>query len=355
MRGLRKPSEDMVFTPHPLSLYRSTPALPAVPSVESATVSCLDTTIATSEQVPHNQSIHTLSGTLSPSHSLLGQASKAQEEGIASALSSVALQARQPTSDNRTPSIDVSDRIHSPIEESGKAQTALEQQTDTVHTIKILRFLRGGDIWGFWLAEHPVFGQVCLKFVNIDHPPPTIYDIDDPEAPGLDILEEALKEERMYLNILKPVQGSLVPHYYGLYQITLGLHRDHAYLAMILEFVGWPIGPYYPHRTQEMRSATYAAYQELHLLGVLHENLCGRHVLMSRTQDDELKARLVGFRYASLVDPTQPEGVIELVEEAGAVRSVVGLTKLKTLNMKTEVPAYWSKLEDPDAFLALYD
>ncbi|WVQ69015.1 uncharacterized protein L199_007227 [Kwoniella botswanensis] len=186
-----------------------------------------------------------------------------------------------------------------------------------MQTVKVIKFLRPGYLWDFWLADHSQYGKVVLKLVYLPNYPCNRPDYDD-YVPPEEVITEALKEEGLYLGPLNKLQGELVPKYYGLYHSVPGSYH----IAMLLEYAGHAIGPGEVDLDEEWKEKLYSAYQRLHRHGVVHR--------------DDLK---------------DEDDVGTLMSEAVIVRTRIGPESLDEIYCDSLPAAYYSDLENPESFL----
>ncbi|OCF75028.1 hypothetical protein I204_03876 [Kwoniella mangroviensis CBS 8886] len=222
----------------------------------------------------------------------------------------------------------------------GKSGEAYGDIAPKKNIITITGYLHDGHLWDFWSAEHPQLGSIVLKVIFTPCHPCRDPDLDD-YVPYEEILQEALKEERCYTDPLKQLQGTVVPKYYGLY--TSG--KKDRYLAIILEHAGQSLGSRYLIIPEEWQLKIYEAYKRIHLQGVLHHNLDGRHIL---NQDE--RVRLVSFSRSHIQDVKDPAHVKRLLKQASNVRGGFGFRSGEELNLNKASPDYWAALPDPAAF-----
>ncbi|WWC67739.1 uncharacterized protein I206_101651 [Kwoniella pini CBS 10737] len=265
-------------------------------------------------------------------------------------------------------SLDVSDTMN--YEEQSQFISDLEpafletptspSATNGMSILAVHEYIAAGYLWDFWRATHPLYGDVILKLVFVLDYPCAVPGYDN-YIPEHRIIKEALREERRYLGPLAQLQGSLVPKYYGLYaskgdevkfdgqeqEEEEEEEEDYWYFAILLEYAGNPIGPGSAWQDSEWKDKLYSAYERLHLHGVVHTEICSRHVLI----DDEGRIRLVSFRRSSTGKLTKRRDVRELMLEGCEVRTNIGMENVHETTYDCLPPTYWSKLPDPDGFI----
>ncbi|OCF59048.1 hypothetical protein L486_03546 [Kwoniella mangroviensis CBS 10435] len=211
-----------------------------------------------------------------------------------------------------------------------------------MQTLRVIKYLRPGYLWDFWLADHSQYGKVVLKLVYLPNYPCNRPDYDD-YVPPEEVITEALKEESLYLGPLTKLQGELVPKYYGLYHSIPGSYH----IAILLEHAGHAIGPGEVDLDEEWQEKLYSAYQRLHRHGVVHRDVSTRHILI----DDQERIRLVSFRRSDQKDLKDEDDVGTLMDEAIIVRTRIGPESLDEIDCDSLPAAYYSDLENPESFL----
>ncbi|WVQ64985.1 uncharacterized protein L199_003155 [Kwoniella botswanensis] len=233
---------------------------------------------------------------------------------------------------------------HSSFQKNSERQSS---PSFTQATLRFEKYLASGNIWDFWLCHHSTYGKVVLKVVD-ERDPPCINPYYDEYIDSLEIIEHALQEEELLMDELRDLQGIVVPKYYGMYQSeTLGPNLDIPYLAMLLEYAGNPLGPGFIDLHEDWLNKVYEAYRAIHTRGVIHGDICTRHVLY----DEYGRIRLVSFRRSDSVDMKNFMDVHRTVMEAAIVRTRFGFHEPESLDMSKEVPDYAAQLDDPDKFI----
>ncbi|WVW78703.1 hypothetical protein I302_100663 [Kwoniella bestiolae CBS 10118] len=192
-----------------------------------------------------------------------------------------------------------------------------------IHALEVIEYLAPGYLWDFWLAQHPIYGKVVLKLVLTSNYSCCRPEYDD-YIPQNEIFEEALKQEEFYLGPLADLQGDIVPKYHGLYTSVEGGW----YIAIMLEWAGYALGPRVIYLKEEWLQKVYEAYETLHLHGVMHSDLCTRHILV----DDNHKIRLVSFRQSARKYLTDEDDVSVLMCEAVKLRVRIGMERIKDVD-----------------------
>ncbi|KAK6907397.1 hypothetical protein I203_101391 [Kwoniella mangroviensis CBS 8507] len=233
---------------------------------------------------------------------------------------------------------------------AGSASPPIKQEPkavqDPVVLLRFDKYLASGNIWDFWLCHHSIYGKVVLKIVDL-RDPPCINPYYDEYIDPFEIVEHALQEEELLMDELKDLQGNLVPRYYGMYLSDALPNLEIPYLAMILEYAGEPLGPGFIDLHEDWRIKVYEAYKAIHTRGVVHNDICSRHVLY----DEFGRICLVSFRRSDSVDMKNIMDVHGAVMEAAIVRTRFGFHKPGSLDMSKEVPEYAAQLDDPKKFL----
>ncbi|WWD05689.1 hypothetical protein V865_003770 [Kwoniella europaea PYCC6329] len=119
---------------------------------------------------------------------------------------------------------------------------------------------------------------------------------------------------------------------------------------MILENAGQSLGSRYLIIPEEWQIKIYEAYKRIHLQGILHHDLDGRHILI---QGGEV--RLVGFRRSYGQDVKNPAHVKRLLTEASTVRGAFGFRSGAELSLNNASLDYWAALPDPAEFKDMLD
>ncbi|WWC87944.1 uncharacterized protein L201_002844 [Kwoniella dendrophila CBS 6074] len=207
--------------------------------------------------------------------------------------------------------------------------------------VKIVAYLAAGNLWDYWLAIHPFFGKVVIKAIYL-----LAYPCENPNydnyVPSGKVEVNMLKEEKFYLGPLLELQGKVVPKYYGSYCTGGNGH----YMIMMLEYVGRSMGFGILRLNDNTKVKLYEAYKQLHIQGVSHHDICGRHILI----DDMGGIRLVGFRYAYQRKLHIPDQVRDLISEDWVVKARTGMESDDANSLTSAHPEYWAKLKDPTAF-----
>ncbi|WWC59249.1 uncharacterized protein I303_101799 [Kwoniella dejecticola CBS 10117] len=222
-----------------------------------------------------------------------------------------------------------------------------------IYILKVQKFLAAGYLWDFWLATHPLYGEVVLKLVfTPEHPCRTPgY---DRYLPREEIIGQAMIEDKRYLGSLLDLQGDLVPLYYGLYASRKRSFHCYCpetgeygegepwYYAILMEYVDHPMGPGCVRLDAEWKQKLYSAYERLHLHGVLHTDICSRHVLI----DKDERIRLVSFRRSETGELDDTRDVSDFVFEALCVRTVIGGELYGEIWIDCLPSTYWAQLPE---------
>ncbi|WWD07912.1 hypothetical protein V865_006019 [Kwoniella europaea PYCC6329] len=213
-----------------------------------------------------------------------------------------------------------------------------------MQSLRVIKYLRPGYLWDFWLGKHSQYGEVVVKLVYLPDYPCNNPEFDD-YVPDEQVVKEALKEEDTYLGPLADLQGEVVPRYYGMYHSV----PDGEHIAIMLEYIEQPTGGEPRLAEEERKHRLYSAYERLHFRGVLHRDIDFRHILMNKR---DMTFRLVSFRRSCRKSLKNEDDVASLMSEYVVVRVSIGWERDEDIANEDIPSSYTSRLADPAAFLA---
>nr|XP_019050451.1 hypothetical protein I302_00885 [Kwoniella bestiolae CBS 10118]OCF29381.1 hypothetical protein I302_00885 [Kwoniella bestiolae CBS 10118] len=211
----------------------------------------------------------------------------------------------------------------------------------------VAKYLHGGYPWDSWLTHHPVCGFVVLKTIYNPFYPCRNPNLND-YVPYKKLIDEPLREEEFCTGPMKKSQGRVVPKYPGFYTSD----RKDKWLAILLEFGGSTLGPRFTILEEKWKcEEDIRSVQTIHLCGVNHHEINGRHILIN----EHGEIRLVGSRKSFMQDLRSAQGVRRLLQEASSLRGRFGHESGARLSLDNASSEYWAHLDDPAAFKASFD